>query len=100
MKKILLFSIALISVATASKAQISVAPEAGLNMATMAMKVTDLAGGRFTYKTSMKPGVIAGAMVDIHVTKGIYFQPGLYYEMTGAKFTADANHAGGELDVN
>lgn len=82
------------------RAQITVAPEAGLNLATMAMKVTNLASGSFTYATSLKPGLAIGAIADIHIRTGLYFQPGLFYEMTGTKLTAGYENSGGSWNIN
>jgi hypothetical protein len=100
MRKISFLFIAFIILATASKAQVSVAPELGLNIASMAMKVTDLAGGSFTYKTGMKAGLALGAVADVRLARSIYFQPGLFYEMAGTTFTADYVHFGGQWALN
>jgi hypothetical protein len=82
-------------------AQISFAPEVGLNVATMSMKVNDLASGSFTYGTEWKAGLAVGGVADIGITGNIYFQPGLFYEMTGVKLPAGYQlYSNGEWDIN
>lgn len=83
MKKIILSLFSVAAIATTSNAQLSFAPEAGLNMANMNMKS---AGS--TVSTSMKPGVAIGAIVDFGFTDNLFLQPGLFYVMNGAKLSS------------
>jgi len=100
MHKIILtvFSIALL--ADKADAQISFAPEIGLNMATMSMKVNDLSSGSFTYATGPKAGLAIGGVADMGITENIYFQPGFFYVMNGVKLTAGYETAGGVWNIN
>jgi hypothetical protein len=87
MKKTILSLVAVGLMATAANAQIAIAPELGLNLSDISAKSQDPAGGTHTTSTSMRPGLAVGAIVDIGITGNIFFQPGLFYEMTGAKST-------------
>ena len=82
MKRIILSLLSVATITTAANAQLAIAPELGLNMANMAMK-----SGGTTISTSMKAGLAVGAAIDLGLTDNIYFQPGLFYLMNGAKAT-------------
>jgi outer membrane protein with beta-barrel domain len=82
MKRIILSLASVAMIATAANAQLAIAPELGLNMANLTGK-----SGGSSVGTSMKAGVAVGAVIDLGITDNIYFQPGLFYEMTGCKFT-------------
>ncbi len=73
-----MLSVALI--ATTANAQLAIAPELGLNLA----NVTGKSGGVST-DTKMKAGLAIGAVIDLGIADNIYFQPGLFYLMNGAK---------------
>ena len=80
MKKVFLSLFSLAALASTSQAQLAIAPELGLNMATINGK-----SGGVSQTTSMKAGLGVGAVVDVAITDNITFQPGLFYEMTGFK---------------
>ncbi len=100
MNKIVLAAFSIALLASKAEAQISFSPEIGFNMATMSMKVNDLASGSFKYNTGWKAGLAIGGVADIGITGSIYFQPGLFYEMNGVKLTASYVNAGGVWNIN
>jgi len=81
MKKMMLTLAAGMAISYA-QAQISIAPEAGLNLAN-----ASVSGGG----TSMRPGLKAGAVVEIPVVKGFFIQPGIFYAMKGTKSEASGS---------
>jgi len=80
MKKIIL-TVATALIAQNIFAQISIAPEAGINLSNVTIKDDD--GNKDDY--SSKVGLRAGAYVNIPVAKGFFIQPGLLYSMKGAQ---------------
>lgn len=82
MKKLILSLTAVSLFATASNAQLAIAPELGLNLANMAFKTPSV-----TLNTSMKVGLAVGGVVDLGITDNIYFQPGIFYLMNGCNYT-------------
>jgi len=78
MKNIGLTLLFVVSLATAANAQVGI--EMGLNMANLAIKENGS-----TLKTKFKPGFGIGIPADLAVAPHVYFEPGLFYEMTGAK---------------
>jgi hypothetical protein len=82
MKKIVLSILSVAVIATTANAQLAIAPELGLNMANLAIKSVGT-----SQSTNMRIGLGLGAVIDLGLTDNIYFQPGLFYDMTGAKNT-------------
>jgi hypothetical protein len=64
--------------ATTANAQVGF--ELGLNMANLAIKSNGT-----TLKTTYKPGFAIGIPANIALGQHFYFEPGLFYEMTGCK---------------
>lgn len=83
MKKTFLLVATALSVTVAS-AQISIAPELGLNLANWQRKIGDEKpnGG-------LKLGVKAGANVNIPIGNNLAVQPGLFYSIKGMKTSED-----------
>lgn len=73
------------SLATAANAQVTISPEAGLNLANMHEKYRDANGGDKTGDDGIKLGVKAGLNVDIPLSNHLALQPGLFYSIKGAK---------------
>jgi len=79
MKKTTFTTAALIT-AHATFAQVTIAPEAGLNLA----KVTISQKGDFVDISSVA-GLKLGTCVNVPVTRGLFFQPGIFYAAKGFK---------------
>jgi hypothetical protein len=79
MKKIRLTLLLAVAVATAH-AQVGF--ELGLNMANLAIKENNT-----SVPTKFKPGFAIGIPAGIMVSPHVYFEPGLFYDMTGCKLT-------------
>ena len=67
------------------KKSIAFAPEIGLNMADMTLKASGL-----KQKTSMKPGLAIGGVVDFGLSNNYYLQPGLFYLANGCNIKQNA----------
>jgi len=80
MKKIII-TIAAVIAAQSMFAQISIAPEVGLNLSSLTIK--DENGN--SEDLSSKAGLRAGAYVNIPIAKGFFVQPGILYSMKGAQ---------------
>ena len=87
MKKVILSAIVLGGIAMNANAQITIAPEVGVNLANMTSKYESPIGGETSLDTKMKLGLKAGAVVTIPVAKGFFIQPGFFYSMKGAKMS-------------
>lgn len=80
MKKVIL-SIAVVAAATiGANAQFSINPEAGLNIASMHSKM-----GNTSSTTKSILGYKVGAVADLTLYKGLYFEPGLFYSVKGGQ---------------
>jgi len=90
MKKIILSTALLGAFAVTAKAQISIAPEAGINISNTTSKY-EFGGTTYESETESKIGLKAGAVVNIPVVKGFFIQPGLFYSMKGNKITEETN---------
>ncbi|WP_162903298.1 porin family protein [Taibaiella koreensis] len=88
MKKLMLTLAAAVALSQAH-AQITIAPEAGLNLANASISSPVGSPG-----TSMRPGLKAGAVVEIPVIKGFFIQPGIFYAMKGLKSEASGSVIG------
>jgi hypothetical protein len=88
MKKILLSLVAVALLGTAN-AQISFAPELGLNLANMSIK-----SGGTSMSTSMKAGLAVGGIADIGFTDNLSLQPGIFYVMNGCNFSGGSYNVG------
>lgn len=86
MKKIIFATLASLLSAGFASAQVGIAPEVGLNLASLGGK----SGGN-SMSSGMLPGARIGAMVELGLTKSIYLRPGLQFSMMGGK--------GGDLKV-
>lgn len=80
MKKIIL-TIATAFIAQNMFAQISIAPEAGINLSGISIKDED---GN-SQDISSKVGARLGAYVNVRIAKGFFIQPGLLYSMKGGR---------------
>jgi hypothetical protein len=94
MKKIILIAATAIAAQTAG-AQISISPEAGINIANVTNKISDT-------KLSSKSitGFRVGANVDIPIGAGFSVQPGLFYSMKGTKYTGSFLTISGENKIS
>jgi hypothetical protein len=91
MKKLILTIAVGITVAQA-QAQISIAPEVGVNLSNASVS-TNIFGNN-AIDTKMKPGLKAGAVVDIPIVGGLFVQPGAFFSMKGYKVTSSATVLG------
>jgi len=73
-----------------TKRGIAFGPELGLNMANMAFKYS-ASGTTTKTKTTFKPGLAVGGVVDFGFTNNIYLQPGLFFLMNGCNFSASGS---------
>jgi hypothetical protein len=80
MKKIILSAAVAVLTAGAANAQLSIAPEIGLNMSSMTSS-----GGGVTLKTGMAIGGRIGAMAEFGITEHIFVRPGIQFSMMGGK---------------
>jgi hypothetical protein len=87
-----LLFIALMATTAPRECRAQVGAELGLNMANLAIK----SDGN-SVKTTFKPGFAIGIPAGITVTPHVYFEPGLFFEMTGAKLTAQPT---GKYSIN
>lgn len=78
-KTILVASMSLF--AFGAKAQVSFAPEVGLNLFSQTQKLGSLEGS-----PDSKVGFKAGGVVNIPVVAGFYVQPGIFYSTKGFKY--------------
>lgn len=92
MKKFIFATLTGLLSAGLASAQIGIAPEIGLNLASLNGK-----GGGESMSSGMKIGGRVGAMVEFGLTKNIYLRPGLQYSMLGGK-NGDLNE-GMDVDV-
>jgi hypothetical protein len=86
MKKITLSLLVTLCLTSTGYTQVSLVPEAGLNLANMIMK-----NHIGTVSTRPKAGVAVGAIAEVPFGKRIFLQPGLYYLMNGASYTGTNN---------
>lgn len=77
MKKLMFIAVAAIA-GTQVHAQLSIQPEAGLNLANMS---NSIGGDKVT--TSSITGYKAGALLNIGIAKGFYIEPGVFYSVKG-----------------
>lgn len=80
MTKIIMIAACATTLSTAALAQISIAPEIGLNLANMHYKVGDE-----KLDNGLKLGVKAGVNVNINIADRLVLQPGLFYSIKGMK---------------
>ncbi len=83
MKKLLLV-FSLFFAAFHSGAQVLFAPEAGFNLASYSVHVP---GFLFTPDFVPVPGLRAGGVADVRINRQLSFQPGIYYVLTGLKYS-------------
>jgi hypothetical protein len=88
MKKIMLLA-ACTTMFTAANAQISFAPEVGLNLANMHSKYKDASGSDQKLDDGIKLGAKAGINVNIPVADRVVIQPGIFYSTKGMKSEED-----------
>jgi hypothetical protein len=86
MKKIILSAVAALLTVGAANAQLSIAPEVGLNIASLNGK-----GGGNSISSGMNIGARVGAVVEFGITNNIFLRPGLQFSMLGGK--------GGDLKI-
>lgn len=92
MKKIIFATLTGLLSASLASAQIGIAPEIGLNLASLSGK-----GAGESMSSGMKIGGRVGAMVEFGITKNIFVRPGIQYSMLGGK-NGDLNK-GMDVDV-
>jgi hypothetical protein len=92
MKKIMILAAGFAVLASPAIAQISFAPEVGLNLANMHTKYKDLSGAEQKMDDGIKLGVKLGANVNIPVCNNVTIQPGLFYSIKGVKIEEDASY--------
>lgn len=90
MKKLILSATAAMTM-YAAQAQITIAPEAGLNLANASISTNSPIGDP---GTSMIAGLKAGAVAEIPVVAGFFVQPGVFFSMKGARSTQSASLLG------
>lgn len=88
MKKLVLGILSIACFSAISNAQIELAPEAGVNLAKLAM------GQSMGIDWKNKPSLKFGAAVNIPVLKGLYVQPGLFYAGKGVRFSEEQTISG------
>lgn len=95
MKKIILSLLCAGAVTSAANAQVAIAPELGLNMANMALKMTDpVSGTSMTISSSMKAGLAIGGIVEFGFSDNLSLQPGLFYLMNGCNVSGGSYNIG------
>ncbi len=82
MKKMILLASMAIAGVNIVHAQLSINPEAGINIANMSQKAGDTKLG-----TKSIIGYKVGAVLDIDIAKGFYIQPGAFYSTKGSEYT-------------
>jgi hypothetical protein len=97
MKKLLILAACTTMLTTAAEAQLTFAPEIGLNLANMRGKDTGLSGGLETMKNKLKLGVKAGVNLNIPVGDRVVIQPGLFYSIKGYK--SDNSYAESDMGI-
>ena len=83
MRKFIFALLLLVSAGTAAQAQISA--ETGLSMANLSFTAPNT-----SVSTSMKPGATFGLVADMRFGTHIYFEPAVFYDMAGCKFSTPA----------
>lgn len=96
MKKLILTLVAGACLAPAM-AQISIAPEVGVNLANASVSTNFF--GSNDIDTKMKPGLKAGALLDIPVVGGLFVQPGAFFSMKGYKASSSVTVLGITTEV-
>lgn len=91
MKKLMLITVATI-VGIQAKAQLSINPEAGLNIANASYKIN---GDK--QSTSSILSYKAGVVLDIDIAKGFYIQPGIFYSVKGAEINYNSSILSGHI---
>src|ERR1044072_7563469 len=86
MRKLIIAAACVTALSTAANAQISIAPEAGLNLANQQRKLGDEA-----MPNGLKLGFKAGANVNVPLGDYFVLQPGLFYSIKGVKFDKDGD---------
>ncbi|MBL7713711.1 MAG: PorT family protein [Chitinophagaceae bacterium] len=101
MKKILLFAAVLFTAGQAS-AQISIAPEAGIQMTDLRMSSSDSSLGDFGYKTGFRAGVnFAAELNDFSIHAGAFYTTkGAKSESFGVKLTINMTYIDIPVYVN
>lgn len=92
MKKVMILAACGTMLAGAANAQISFAPELGLNLANMHERTYDMNGDKVNKNGGIKLGVKAGVNADIWLGERLSLQPGLFYSIKGAKFDDDESY--------
>jgi len=87
MKKMMILLAGAFTISSAAQAQISIAPELGLNLANMHGKQT-YAGQEYKSDGGIKLGVKAGANVNIPLSTRFVLQPGLFYSIKQVSYQA------------
>lgn len=88
--KALFLSAALMAATLGAKAQFSVgiAPEAGVNLASMTNKF-DFGSGEQSERSTTNVGVRAGVSFNLGIGEQLAIQPGIFYSQKGGKFDRD-----------
>lgn len=88
MKKIMILAAATM-IASATHAQIGIAPEVGLNLANMHTKYKDASGSDQKLDDGIKIGAKAGVNINIPIADRLMIQPGIFYSTKGMKSEED-----------
>lgn len=84
MKKMMILMAGAVVLSSAAKAQISLAPEIGLNLANMHGK-ENYNNVEYNHNGGIKLGVKAGLNVDVPLGTRLMLQPGIFYSIKGYK---------------
>jgi len=95
MKKGIILAAMAVAAAQFAHAQLSINPEAGINIANMSQKI-----GGDKVSSSSKIGFKVGAMVDIGIVKGFYIQPGILYSVKGTEFKSSFLNSSAKVTLN
>ena len=85
MKKTFFLAAGLVALTCGANAQISVSPEAGINLANMHRTYKDGNGDKQKLDDGIKLGVKVGVNVNLPVSDHLEIQPGIFYSIKGVK---------------
>jgi hypothetical protein len=87
MRNIALLLLFIGAIEETANAQISIAPEFGLNLTNLAILSSgNRISGTYSYNSpSLRAGISIGGVINYDLNNHIYLEPGLFYEMTGTK---------------
>lgn len=86
MKKAFLLALGLGGYLYHANAQVTIAPEIGLNAANVNYDMS-FGGATVSPKTKILPGLRAGVNFQLPITSSFYIEPGVFYTMRGTNYT-------------